>query len=170
MTELLLRAAELQQIWIFIKSQRPSRRLNAKREKISIRQECGWIASTWIAPLRLSSANRQLSKRISKLSSWWEVHLSNFQRVVSFATHLTGTRNHRIIIKYALFSTSRNQLQVIDSDFLPQYDIHLCAYSAMLRIVAAFHDEVFSDPSTPSGLNKVLFRFYPVYPSGLIVR
>lgn len=39
-----------------------------------------------------------------------------------------------------------------------QYDIHLCAYTAMVRIVSAFHAEVFSDPTTPSGLNKV--RFY----------
>lgn len=36
-----------------------------------------------------------------------------------------------------------------------QHDIHLCAYSALLQIVAKFHDEIFSDPSTPSGLNKV---------------
>ncbi|KAF8659280.1 hypothetical protein AX16_001855 [Volvariella volvacea WC 439] len=34
------------------------------------------------------------------------------------------------------------------------YDVHLCAYSALLQIVARFHDEIFSDPSSPSGLNK----------------
>ncbi|KAF8063303.1 fungal-specific transcription factor domain-containing protein [Lyophyllum atratum] len=34
------------------------------------------------------------------------------------------------------------------------YDVHLCAYSALLRIVAKSHDEIFSDPSSPSGLNK----------------
>ncbi|KAG6820054.1 hypothetical protein H0H93_005986 [Arthromyces matolae] len=34
------------------------------------------------------------------------------------------------------------------------YDVHLCAYSALLRIMAKSHDEIFSDPSSPSGLNK----------------
>ncbi|KAF5376493.1 hypothetical protein D9615_008666 [Tricholomella constricta] len=34
------------------------------------------------------------------------------------------------------------------------YDVHLCAYSALLRIVAKYHDEIFSDPSSPTGLNK----------------
>ncbi|KIK64122.1 hypothetical protein GYMLUDRAFT_40371 [Collybiopsis luxurians FD-317 M1] len=34
------------------------------------------------------------------------------------------------------------------------YDVHLCGYTALLRIVARFHDEIFSDPSSPSGLNK----------------
>ncbi|KAJ3509576.1 hypothetical protein NLJ89_g5151 [Agrocybe chaxingu] len=34
------------------------------------------------------------------------------------------------------------------------YDIHLCAYSALLQIVAKFHDEIFSDSSSPTGLNK----------------
>lgn len=34
------------------------------------------------------------------------------------------------------------------------HDVHLCAYSALLQIVARFHDEIFSDPSAPSGLNK----------------
>jgi len=34
------------------------------------------------------------------------------------------------------------------------YDIGLCAYSELLRIVAEFHDQIFSDPSSPTGLNK----------------
>ncbi|KAG6906482.1 hypothetical protein DXG01_013721 [Tephrocybe rancida] len=34
------------------------------------------------------------------------------------------------------------------------YDVHLCAYSALLRIMAKSHDEIFSDPSSPTGLNK----------------
>ncbi|KAF9467566.1 fungal-specific transcription factor domain-containing protein [Collybia nuda] len=40
------------------------------------------------------------------------------------------------------------------SKYSHPYDIHLCAYSALLRIVARFHDEIFSDPSAPTGLNK----------------
>ncbi|KAJ7577862.1 fungal-specific transcription factor domain-containing protein [Mycena floridula] len=35
-----------------------------------------------------------------------------------------------------------------------QYDVHMCAHTALLRIVAKFHEEVFSDPTSPSGLNK----------------
>lgn len=38
-----------------------------------------------------------------------------------------------------------------------QYDVHLCGYTALLKIVARFHEEIFSDPSSPSGLNKVGF-------------
>ncbi|KAM6490759.1 hypothetical protein JOM56_013722 [Amanita muscaria] len=40
------------------------------------------------------------------------------------------------------------------SKYNHQYDIHLCAYSELLRIIAKFHDEIFSDPSSPTGLNK----------------
>ena len=36
-----------------------------------------------------------------------------------------------------------------------QHDVHLCAYNALLRIIAKFHEEVFSDTSSPTGLNKV---------------
>jgi hypothetical protein len=38
-----------------------------------------------------------------------------------------------------------------------QYDLHICAYTALLRVVARFHDDIFSDPLSPSGLNKVCF-------------
>ncbi|KAF8198312.1 hypothetical protein K438DRAFT_1584084 [Mycena galopus ATCC 62051] len=34
------------------------------------------------------------------------------------------------------------------------YDIHMCAYTALLLVVAGFHDEIFSDPTSASGLNK----------------
>ncbi|KAF9074255.1 hypothetical protein BDP27DRAFT_1317542 [Rhodocollybia butyracea] len=45
------------------------------------------------------------------------------------------------------------------SKYNHSYDVHLCGYTYLLRIVAGFHDEIFSDPSSPSGLNKhVEFR------------
>lgn len=50
-----------------------------------------------------------------------------------------------------------------------QHDIHLCAYSALLQIVAKFHDEIFSDPSTPSGLNKVCTKTTLFYVYSLTV-
>ncbi|KAL5501248.1 hypothetical protein ACEPAH_9635 [Sanghuangporus vaninii] len=34
------------------------------------------------------------------------------------------------------------------------YDVHLCAYSSLLRIVAAFHEEIYSDKDSPTGLNQ----------------
>ncbi|KAK7047769.1 hypothetical protein VNI00_006097 [Paramarasmius palmivorus] len=34
------------------------------------------------------------------------------------------------------------------------FDVHLCGHTALLRIVARFHEEIFSDSSSPSGLNK----------------
>ena len=37
-----------------------------------------------------------------------------------------------------------------------KYDIHLCAYSSLLRIVAKFHETIFSDRESPSGLNESL--------------
>lgn len=40
------------------------------------------------------------------------------------------------------------------SQYNIQYDVHMCAYTALLRIVAKFHDEIFSDPNSASGLNK----------------
>ncbi|KAG2080394.1 hypothetical protein BD769DRAFT_1784827 [Suillus cothurnatus] len=40
------------------------------------------------------------------------------------------------------------------SRFRDKFDIHLCAYSTLLRIVGRFHDDIFSDPTAPTGLNK----------------
>src|ERR1700722_3101796 len=41
------------------------------------------------------------------------------------------------------------------SVFVMQHDVHLCGYTSLLRIVARFHDEIFSDPDSASGLNRV---------------
>lgn len=35
------------------------------------------------------------------------------------------------------------------------YDVHLCAYTELLRLVTRFHEEVYSDQSVSNGLNKV---------------
>ncbi|KAG0696615.1 fungal-specific transcription factor domain-containing protein [Suillus ampliporus] len=40
------------------------------------------------------------------------------------------------------------------SRYRDKFDIHLCAYSTLLRIVGRFHDDIFSDPNSPTGLNK----------------
>jgi len=40
------------------------------------------------------------------------------------------------------------------SRFNDRYDIGLCAYTSLMRIVAKFHEELFSDPDTATGLNK----------------
>ncbi|KAJ7226928.1 hypothetical protein GGX14DRAFT_627532 [Mycena pura] len=40
------------------------------------------------------------------------------------------------------------------SPYNSSYDIHMCCYTALLRLVAQFHDEIFSDPMSPTGLNK----------------
>ncbi|OJA14638.1 hypothetical protein AZE42_02677 [Rhizopogon vesiculosus] len=40
------------------------------------------------------------------------------------------------------------------SRYRDKFDIHLCAYSTLLRIVGRFHDDIFSDPTSPTGLNK----------------
>ncbi|KAF9653763.1 hypothetical protein BDM02DRAFT_3153137 [Thelephora ganbajun] len=40
------------------------------------------------------------------------------------------------------------------SKFNDRYDIGLCGYTSLLRIVAKFHEELFSDPDTATGLNK----------------
>ncbi|KAJ7666954.1 hypothetical protein DFH06DRAFT_1384519 [Mycena polygramma] len=40
------------------------------------------------------------------------------------------------------------------SPYNSPYDIHMCAYTELLRVVAGFHDDIFSDPMSPSGLNK----------------
>lgn len=36
------------------------------------------------------------------------------------------------------------------------FDVHLCGYTSLLRIVARFHVEIFSDPDSPTGLNKAV--------------
>ncbi|TDL16780.1 hypothetical protein BD410DRAFT_807837 [Rickenella mellea] len=50
------------------------------------------------------------------------------------------------------------------SKYNHMYDVHLCAYSSLLRIVAKFHEEIFSDLNSPSGLNENLdFRAVTLY-------
>lgn len=41
------------------------------------------------------------------------------------------------------------------SAFNLPYDVHLCAYTELLRLVTRFHEEVYSDQSVSNGLNKV---------------
>lgn len=36
-----------------------------------------------------------------------------------------------------------------------QWDTGLCAYTQMLRIMTHFHDEIYSNPNSPTGLNRV---------------
>ncbi|KAJ7689016.1 fungal-specific transcription factor domain-containing protein [Mycena rosella] len=40
------------------------------------------------------------------------------------------------------------------SPYNTSYDIHMCCYTALLRLVARFLDDIFSDPTSPTGLNK----------------
>lgn len=40
-----------------------------------------------------------------------------------------------------------------------QYDMGLCAYTSQLRIMARFHDEVYSDADSPTGIDEVSFSF-----------
>ncbi|KAJ6552076.1 hypothetical protein DFH09DRAFT_601358 [Mycena vulgaris] len=40
------------------------------------------------------------------------------------------------------------------SAYNTSYDIHMCCYTALMRLVARFHDDIFSDPTSPTGLNK----------------
>lgn len=54
--------------------------------------------------------------------------------------------------------------------YLRQYDIGMCAYNCLLRVVARFHDEIFSDPDSPSGLNEVNGIFPPCHPNPSIPR
>lgn len=35
------------------------------------------------------------------------------------------------------------------------YDISLCSYTQLLRVMARFHEAIYSDPNAPTGLNKV---------------
>ncbi|CAK5274670.1 unnamed protein product, partial [Mycena citricolor] len=40
------------------------------------------------------------------------------------------------------------------SPYNSTFDVHMCCYTALLLLVARFHDDIFSDPTSPSGLNK----------------
>ncbi|KAG2124252.1 hypothetical protein BD769DRAFT_1776582 [Suillus cothurnatus] len=40
------------------------------------------------------------------------------------------------------------------SRFRDKFDIHFCAYSTLLRIVGRFHDDIFSDPTAPTGFEQ----------------
>jgi hypothetical protein len=40
------------------------------------------------------------------------------------------------------------------SNFNHPYDVHIIAYTSLFRIINKFHQEVFSDPNVPNGLNR----------------
>ncbi|KAF7305162.1 hypothetical protein MKEN_01231400 [Mycena kentingensis (nom. inval.)] len=40
------------------------------------------------------------------------------------------------------------------SPFNSPYDVHICGYASLLRLISSFHDDIFSDPVSPTGLNK----------------
>ncbi|KAH8813808.1 fungal-specific transcription factor domain-containing protein [Flagelloscypha sp. PMI_526] len=42
----------------------------------------------------------------------------------------------------------------LKSSWNDPYDVHLCAYTALLQVVSKFQAEIYSDPRSPTGLNK----------------
>ncbi|KAI0251644.1 fungal-specific transcription factor domain-containing protein [Lactifluus subvellereus] len=51
----------------------------------------------------------------------------------------------------------RNSLQWYQSSqYNHPYDVHIIAYSSLFRIINGFHQEVFSDPNVPNGLNRAI--------------
>jgi hypothetical protein len=42
------------------------------------------------------------------------------------------------------------------SNYNSTYDVHIIAYTSLFRIVNKFHQEVFSDPTVPNGLNRTI--------------
>jgi len=46
---------------------------------------------------------------------------------------------------------------------MKHFDIHICAYNAELRVMAAFMAKIYSDPRHRTGLNKVLPDKYCPY-------
>jgi len=40
------------------------------------------------------------------------------------------------------------------------FDIHISAYTSELRVVSQFRAKIYSDPESPTGLNKVGFARY----------
>ena len=83
--------------------------------------------------------------------------LNEFCTLVSCATRRIGTRSPNIITLSVIIT--QLGLMLYSYCFPFQYDVHLCGYTALLRIVARFHDEIFSDASSPTGLNKVCSLF-----------
>ncbi|KAG1851409.1 hypothetical protein F4604DRAFT_1934097 [Suillus subluteus] len=54
----------------------------------------------------------------------------------------------------AIHSSFRGLVQ--QSHFRDKFAIHLCANSTLIRIVGRLHDDIFSDPNSPTGLNRGL--------------
>ncbi|KAG2108840.1 hypothetical protein BD769DRAFT_1392651 [Suillus cothurnatus] len=50
--------------------------------------------------------------------------------------------------------TERQEQEMLNHTLALKFDIHLCDYSTLLRIVGRFHDNIFSGPTAPTGLNK----------------
>ena len=65
------------------------------------------------------------------------------------------------IFNYLFISMIRNSSDWYKkSKYNHKYDLHLCAYSALLRVVAKFHEDIYSDTNSPSGLNQVRGMFF----------
>ncbi|KZO97349.1 hypothetical protein CALVIDRAFT_497636 [Calocera viscosa TUFC12733] len=97
-------------------------------------------------PITTKGADEVTEREILNRYRTWEICF-NLDR--SAATQLgrpTAIREDYIIRHSASFYKR--------SKYNHPYDIHLCAYTNLLRIMARFLEAVYSDPNAPTGLNK----------------
>ncbi|KAF8631666.1 hypothetical protein AX17_005067 [Amanita inopinata Kibby_2008] len=99
---------------------------------------------------QVSSANKPQSERqereaLNRTRTWIVCYNLDRSTATQFGKPATIKEDHIIRNTKEWYKKSK---------YNHPYDLHMCGYSALLQIVARFHNKIFSDPSSPTGLNK----------------
>ncbi|KAF8514669.1 hypothetical protein JB92DRAFT_2718976, partial [Gautieria morchelliformis] len=112
----------------------------------------GGLASRIATDLGLhrASATRPLSERherelLNRVRTWLNVYNVDRSSSTQWGKPTGVTEDAAIRSAKAWYRRSR---------YNHTHDVHLVAYTELLRIVSRFHEKVYSDPHAPNGLNK----------------
>ena len=105
--------------------------------------------------LTAKSTNEQQAREVANRTRIW-INCYNLDRSTSTQFGKPSTIKEDYIARHTKYWYKTTNFS---------YDIHLSGYTQLLRVMARFHEAIYSDPDAPTGLNKVhsfysFLRFY----------
>ncbi len=110
--------------------------------------------AVWQAVLDQGRRVRALSSVVCCLSGVSDRWIHSIMRH-SETWYKRSQYNHPVRLLFTVGCVVTRLIYIYIYVYRGQYDIHLCAYSTLLRIISKFHEEVYSDLESPTGLNEV---------------
>ncbi|GJE99679.1 fungal-specific transcription factor domain-containing protein [Phanerochaete sordida] len=100
-----------------------------------------------VLPSAAPTTEMQEREVINRVRVWLNCYNLDRSTATQFGKHSTIKED---------FIVRRSDDWYKQSPYNHPYDIGLCAYTSMLRIVAKFHEQVFHNPDSPTGLDESL--------------